>query len=261
MNIKKLFCLSLLAVASSAAVATHQWSTYHWATTTGTVHLPVIDSVTSDWQATFEESVNKWDQSSSINQTIEAGSESSKDRRKCNAVSGKMKVCNMSYGFNGWAGLASINLDSNGHIVQGVAKMNDSYMAGAPTDERNHVMCQEMGHVYGLGHTSENGSSQKTCMDYSNDINSQWPNAHDYAQLSDMYSHLDSYDSAAASGGGNEPPCRGGPKKCGNKQAAPWGVKILSNGRQQIWIAPGENGTTWIHHVTLAKGYTDITHD
>ena len=45
-------------------------------------------------------------------------------------VTGKMKVCNANYGYNGyngWAGLASINVNSNGHITQGTAKMNDSY--------------------------------------------------------------------------------------------------------------------------------------
>jgi len=253
MNIKKLFIVGLAAAASTSALAVHQWSTYHWATTTGTVNLPVIDSTTSDWQGSFDESMSRWNQSSSINQIVEAGSESRKDRKRCTTVTGKMKVCNADYGFNGWAGLASINLDSNGHIIQGTAKMNDSYMAGDTNAERNHVMCQEIGHVFGLGHTSEDGSSQQTCMDYSSDVNSQWPNQHDYSLLSSMYNHNDSYDSAATPGGGDGgKPCRGGPKKCGTGSGA-WGVKIFEKGRSQIWVAPGENDTTWIHHVTLAK--------
>ena len=258
MKLKTLLCASAVLCTSLSVSADHQWSTYHWATTTGIVNLPVIDSSTSDWQGSLDESISRWDQSNSINQTVEEGSTSRKDRKRCNAVSGKMKVCNASYGFNGWSGLASINLDADGHIIQGTAKMNDSYMAGEIEAERNHVMCQEIGHVYGLHHTSEDGSSQQTCMDYSSDVNSQWPNAHDYELLADMYGHQDSYDSAATPGDGTtEPPCRGGPKKCGNK-GAPWGVKILSKGRVQIWVAPGDDGTTWIHHVTLAKGYSDI---
>jgi len=256
MNIKKIFCLSLLAAASSMAVAEHRWSTYHWATSTGTVNLPVIDSSTSDWQGSLDGSISRWNQSNSINQIVEAGSESRKDRKRCTAVSGKMKVCNAEYGFNGWAGLASINLDNNGHISQGVAKMNDSYMAGDTDAERNHVMCQEIGHVFGLGHTSEDGSSQQTCMDYSNDVNSQWPNNHDYQLLADMYAHSDGYDTAADPGGSSEP-CRGGPKKCGNNM----GIKVIARGRMQIWVSPGENGSTWIHRVTLAKGQNDIVHD
>ena len=54
--------------------------------------------------------------------------------------------------------------------------MNDFYQSyWAIPGEKNHVICQEIGHVLGLGHTSEDGTSQGTYMDYSTDINSQWP--------------------------------------------------------------------------------------
>ena len=223
------------------------------------VNLPVIDSVTSDWQNTFDTAISKWNQSQSINQTVDSADDNQRTRKRCRAVAGQMRVYNANYGFNGWAGLASINLDSNGHITQGTAKMNDSYMASETTDYRNHVMCQEIGHVFGLGHTSEDGSSQKTCMDYSNDIQSQWPNQHDYDLLAQMYAHSDGYDTAGTGSGGGG--CKG--KKCGSGQNAgpAWGVKILAKGRHQIWVAPGENGTTWVHHVTLAEGYDDIVHE
>jgi len=256
MKLKQLLLAASVTALSSAAIADHTWSDYHWATMSGQLNLQVIDSVTSDWQGSFETSISKWNQANPINQTVEAGSESRKDRKRCQAVMGKMKVCNASYGYNGWAGLASINLDSNGHISQGVAKMNDSYMAGDSEASRNHVMCQEIGHVYGLGHTSEDGSSQSTCMDYSNSNNSQWPNNHDYQLLADMYGHGDGYDTAVE-GGGDDKPCRGGPKKCGNSM----GLKVFQKGRAQIWVSPGENGSTWVHHVTLAEGYDDIVHD
>jgi hypothetical protein len=255
MKFKKLFIAAAVASISSVALATHQWSDYHWATTSGQLNLLVIDSVTSDWQTSFETSISKWNQATPINQTIEAGSDSRKNRKRCSSVTGKMKVCNASYGNNGWAGLASINLDSNGHISQGTAKMNDTYMASDTEAERNHVMCQEIGHVYGLGHTSEDGSSQSTCMDYSNSTNSQWPNNHDYQLLASMYNHADGYDTAVGSGETPPKPCKG--KKCGKSM----GLKVFQKGRAQIWVAPGENGSTWIHHVYLAKGFEDIVHD
>ena len=260
MKIKQYFVITAIAALSTVALANHQWSTYHWATSTGAVNLEVIDSVTSDWQITFEDSIGRWNQSNNINQTVVAGSESRKDRKRCTVVTGKMKVCNASYGFNGWAGLASINLDSNGHITQGTAKMNDSYLAGDTTAERNHVMCQEMGHVYGLNHTSTDGTSQQTCMDYSTSVNSQWPNAHDYEQLAAMYAHTDGYDTATIGGTGGGS-CKGGPKKCGSRANPSFGIKVMQQGRMQMWVAPGENGTMWVHHVYLAEGATDITHD
>jgi hypothetical protein len=91
-------------------------------------------------------------------------------------------------------GLASINIAGGTHITAGTTKLNDTYFTvpqyNTP-DERAHVMCQEIGHDFGLGHTSEDGSSQQTCMDYSTDPNSTSPNAHDYAQLESIYAHVD----------------------------------------------------------------------
>ena len=256
MKLKQIFIAAVIASISSAAVADHTWADYHWATTSGQLNLEVIDNVSSDWQTSFETSISKWNQATPINQTIIAGSDSSRDRKRCSSVTGKMKVCNASYGYNGWAGIASINLDSNGHISLGTAKMNDSYMAGDTDMERNHVMCQEIGHVFGLGHTSEDGSSQKTCMDYSSGVpGSEWPNNHDYQMLASMYNHADGYDTATT--GGDSGGCKGGPKKCGRTM----GLKVWQKGRAQIWVAPGENGTTWVHHVYLAEGYDDIVHE
>ena len=255
MKLKKLIIATSIAALSTAVFASHQWADYHWATTSGQLNLEVIDNVSSDWQTSFETSISKWNQANPINQTIVEGSDSSKDRKRCSSVTGKMKVCNATYGNNGWAGLASINLDSNGHIILGTAKMNDTYMATDTDANRNHVMCQEIGHVYGLGHTSEDGSSQSTCMDYSNSTSSQWPNNHDYQLLASMYNHSDGYDTAISgdTGGG----CKGGPKQCGSSM----GLKVFQKGRTQIWVSPGENGSTWIHHVYLAEGYDDIVHD
>ena len=241
--------------------ATHTWNDYHWATEDGTVYLPAVSQLTSDWLGSYDESLNRWEQSASIDHaTRTSGSTSRKNRRRCSAQLGKMVTCNATYGNNGWAGLASINLDNQGHISQGVAKMNDTYLANDTVDYRNHVMCQEIGHVYGLGHTSENGSSQKTCMDYSNDIDSQWPNAHDYQILADIYGHTDGYTTVADSGGSEPPPkpCKG--KKCrsGAKDVPTPKVKVKQNGnKSQIWVSPGDDGSIWIHHVTLAEGYDD----
>jgi len=198
----------LIAVATTAVmaalpgIASHTWGnasgTYHWDATSLPVQLSVIDSVTQDWQTELDTTISQWNVSSSLNLAITSSDDSTNTRNNCAIVNGQIRTCNYTYGTTGWSGLASLNIDSNNHILYGVAKVNDSYSMGQ--EDRNKVMCQEMGHLFGLGHTSEDGSSQNTCMDYANNpTNSQWPNAHDYELLDQIYSHI----GGGGGGGGN----------------------------------------------------------
>ena len=73
---------------------------------------------------------------------------------------------------------------------------NSSYQYNN-TAEIQHVICQEVGHTFGLGHQDESEISLNTCMDYyhntsASDTQSTHPNAHDYQQLQTIYIHLDS---------------------------------------------------------------------
>lgn len=259
---------TLLAAAAVAtlglavpATANHAWNNYHWARTTSAFTLQVVDSTTSAWSFAFVESLSRWSQSTVLDLDIAAVENDSQTRKRCAAVPGMMRVCNAEYGQNGWLGLATIGLDNQGHIDQGTAKVNDSYdwYFAANPGEDNHVMCQEIGHVFGLGHTSEDGSSQKTCMDYSNDPQSQWPNAHDYQMLDTIYGHLDTYNSYAAAGSGGGKPCRGrncaaGAMGDGVGNQPPMGVRVSKRDRHEVWVASRPDGGLWIHHVYLAPG-------
>lgn len=131
--------------------------------------------------------------------------------------------------------------------------MNDTY-GPYPQHFKNHVMCQEIGHVFGLGHTSEDGSSQRTCMDCSNDTNSQWPNSHDYQMISQIYGHLDSYNSYDGADTGGTEPCNG--KKCTNA-LPPMGVRVKTGKGYEMWVAARADGGLWVHHVYLAEGHQD----
>jgi hypothetical protein len=121
-------------------------------------------------------------------------------------------VCSASYGNNGWLGLAQIWITGGTHIVQGVVKNNDYYFGSSTyqfnnTAEMQHVICQEIGHTFGLGHQDESGISLNTCMDYyhntsASDTKSTNPNQHDYDELVTIYSHLDSTTTIGASAPG-----------------------------------------------------------
>ena len=144
--------------------------------------------------------------------------------------------------------------------------MNDSYASyWEIPGEKQHVMCQEIGHLFGLTHTSVDGSSQDTCMDYSSGLDSQWPNDHDFDELATNYELLDQYDrydadvatSDDGGGGCNAPPGRGCNKN-GAGKTPPMGVRIRANQNFELWVAPGTDGGLWIHHVRLVPQDYDI---
>ena len=241
-----------IAVGSASVQATHSWGGYHWARTTSSFNLQTLDSTTpgganANWPALLSTVVSEWSQSNNLNLVKSSFDNSANARRKCSAVQGKIRVCNQSYGKNGWLGLASINLDSNGHIVQGTAKMNDSYgyvYAGDPNEAR-HVMCQEVGHTFGLGHTSEDGTSQNTCMDYSSSPTSVSPNSHDMQELGIIYGHLDSYNSYSTTSAVTAAQA--------NSMAGevPMHALVAQSDRREVWVGSDSRGT-WITEIYLA---------
>lgn len=189
---RSLIVATLILLVAVPAFANHAWGTYHWARTSNPFSIKIIDSNTANWDDNLSAANADWNQSTVMNNIIEAGSDAGNTRKRCPKVSGKVRSCNATYGYNGWLGLATISI-SGGHISSGTSKMNDSYLASSSYSETNrqHVMCQEIGHTFGLGHQSESGADLNTCMDYSNDLGNPKPNAHDYSMLESIYSHVD----------------------------------------------------------------------
>ena len=249
---------AVVLTASLTANATHSWGNYHWGRTSQDFPLQVIDSNTPDWDGELAQTLTDWSKSTAFNLSVTGYDDSSRTRKLCRAVSGKIRSCNASYGNNGWLGLASINI-SGDHITQGTSKMNDSYSAQfAVQNQRDHVMCQEIGHLFGLGHTSEDGSSQNTCMDYSQSSTSTRPNQHDYDMLASKYAHLDSINTYSTSMAAT-------PLTAAQHSMAgevPMGTRIHKGVFHETWAAPDGRGGTWIHHVTLATGFehTELLH-
>lgn len=261
------------ALFSSASYAEHSWGPYHWARTTYSFDLQVINSTTFDWDRYVSQAVGDWT-STKLNMIGDTnGSTDKKTRRQCKADNGTVRICNLDYGPNGWLGIAGISVDSNDHIFTGYTKLNDTYFSLDYYNKENwkqSVTCQELGHNVGLHHQDEdfNNQSLYTCMDYQ-DPPSEYPNTHDYEQLETIYGHSDSYDSYLASDGGDgggssggDDGCNAPPGKGCNKGETPshngdigWGMSLGRRGQVETFIRIDPDGTRHITHVIWAIGH------
>lgn len=194
--------LVAIIAAPLTVEADHGWTflgyQLHWARGSNlTIHS--VDHISSDWVFYYNQAQRDWHKSKVIN-VVKA------DEDVCDSDWNCMEVFSGNYGQSGWLGLASVSgyIDFDNdmiHLTYGQAIMNDYYYTTEPyaavygTPEwRAVVMCQEIGHVFGLGHNDENfnNPSTGTCMDYSTDPGpNQHPDAHDMELLQRIYAHND----------------------------------------------------------------------
>ncbi|RJQ36408.1 hypothetical protein C4552_03920 [Candidatus Parcubacteria bacterium] len=188
------FTVAALGLIAASAEADHAWGTYHWARTANPFTLQLGDNLSSQWDSYLATASSDWSQSGVLDTIIAAGRSSP---RTCRPTAGRVEICNSRYGRNGWLGIASVWVNASGHITQGAVRMNDTYFSTVQYNTpawRNLVLCQEIGHTFGLAHQDENFSNAPlgSCMDYSsNPTPNQHPNQHDYDQLELIYNHAD----------------------------------------------------------------------
>ena len=180
--------------------ASHSWGGYHWARTSNPFTVKLGDNLTSPWDSYLATTSSDWSVSDVLDTTVVSG----QSKGNCRATSGRVEICNKAYGNNGWLGVAQIWVNGL-HITQGTVKMNDTYFNTAKYNTpawKNLVLCQEVGHTFGLDHQDEdfNNLPLGTCMDYTSDPTpNQHPNAHDYEELDIIYAHLDATTTLSAS--------------------------------------------------------------
>src|SRR5512144_2970387 len=159
---------AITAGVAPTASASHSWGGYHWARTANPFTLDLGDNLSGPWDSVLGTASSDWRKSTVLDTAVVPGLASSV--KNCRPPSGRVEVCNATYGNNGWLGLASIWL-SGLHITRGYVKVNDTYFNTSTyntTPWRNLVMCQEVGHTFGLDHQDENfyNANLGTCMDY-----------------------------------------------------------------------------------------------
>jgi len=234
------------AAGTAPASANHSWGSYHWARTANPFTLKLGDNVSSAWDSYLDTTITDWSQSSVLDTTKVAGGTSPK---ACRATEGRVEVCNAAYGPNGWLGLATIWASGN-HITKGTAKLNDTYFNTASYNTpawRNFVMCQEVGHTFGLGHQDEDFNNldlldvngKASCMDYSNNPSeNQHPNQHDYDQLVTIYSsHTDLTNTFSSTSPSGSPSGPADPGSEPGDDPSTWGrpVKVRADGRPIVY--------------------------
>lgn len=238
-----------MTLLAGSASADHSWSTYHWARASNPLTLRLGDNLSSAWDSYLQTTSSDWSVSNVLDTTVVAGTSS---QRRCRAASGRVEVCNAAYGNNGWLGIASISVIGS-HITSGSVRVNDTYFNTAQyntTAWRNLVMCQEVGHIFGLDHQDENFSNPNlgTCMDYTNSPSSnQHPNPHDYEQLQIIYAHSDGGAALSAVDTSEAPPAM---KELALDGPGQWGrvVARYADGRPRLY------------ELDFGRGYKIITH-
>ena len=217
--------------------------------------LKLGNNLSSGWQSYLSTTSSDWSKSAVLDTTIVTGGTTA---RRCRPTSGRVEVCNSTYGNTGWLGVAQVWV-SGSHITQGTVKVNDTYFNQAQynnTSEKEHVMCQEAGHTFGLDHQSTSGASLNTCMDYyqntsNSDTKSIHPNQHDYDELVTIYSHLDSSSTVGA-------PMGVMPANVANAELdspSTWGkaVAAVHNGRSDIYARDFGGGNKVFTFVVWTK--------
>jgi hypothetical protein len=256
---------ALLVSAAFAAFpaishATHSWGGYHWARTSNPFTLKLGNNLTNTWWSYLNTTSTDWTVSTVLDTTTVPGNTAS-NVRKCNPTSGRVEVCNTTYGNNGWLGVASIWI-SGSHITQGTVKLNDTYFNTATyntTAWRNLVTCQEVGHTFGLDHqdTTFNNTNLGTCMDYTNNPygppDNEHPNAHDYDELVTIYTHLDSTTTVSQTV--QSAPGKGKVPFVANDEP-----ELLGTGQWGKLVRSTNNGRTELFELDLGGGHKVLTH-
>ncbi len=259
-----------MAIGPRAVRAGHEWG-YHWSRAANPILLEVGDNVSGAWDPYLNRAVDDWDVGAPgfgfadvLDLDITPGATRP---RSCKPVAGRIEVCSSAYGFTGWLGVARIWIDATGHIAQATTQVNDTYFGLSQYNTpatRQFVMCQEIGHDFGLDHQDVDfdNANLGSCMDYTSDPggtpSNEHPNAHDFETLQAIYNHTD-----APSGGGG-----GGGRNGGGRNGGSVGAPTLlpSMPTQTPGVSPGEwgqllraNRSTALFELDLGGGHRLLT--
>ena len=195
-----------LLVGATIASADHSWNGYHWPD--GNLSPTVVNESAPTDVFDVPAAVQEW---AALATPIQPGMASG----STGDVEVVMKRMNAR-----WLGVARIWVGDADHIQRGRVELNQLYLNSLTLDEWDHVLCQELGHIWGLGHNPDGatgGTLDDTCMNGAEHLGDYTsPNSHDTDQLNLIYNHTDVSDGGGDDGGdgGNCPPGNPNHKNC-----------------------------------------------
>ena len=206
---------TMLVLPAASAQANHSWGDWHWSRSANPFTLQVLNSTTDartpiggqNWPPMLTKSATDWSQSAVLDLAVQPQTAADLAARPaCTFALNAIRVCNVTNPDATWLGLATVVGDVfGGHLTAATAQVNDTWF-GLPglydSTAAQHVLCQEIGHTFGLDHQSDDGSDLNTCMDYAEALDNPSPNAHDFQQLDSIYAHLDGTSGGGSGGGG-----------------------------------------------------------
>ncbi len=190
--------LLAVTVVGMPGRAHHTWVNYHWPRPANPVVLPYKVSIANPttWGTLVNKVTYEWG-------NVYQYKPGTLDAFNFKAVSAgqKFTIDIADFGANGWFGASTINVSpATGHIISAAVQINDFYFKGTynTARARDHVLCQEVGHVLGLEHNRLPQIFGASCMnDDASTLNLprfRTPNYHDADQINSNYSHLDPAD-------------------------------------------------------------------
>jgi hypothetical protein len=268
-----LVLLTVVALTPTPINATHNWGGgtkgYHWQRNSSAIrNIPIRRFHSAVWLTRFATAYAKW-RSASMTKVRPILGATGGGRNPCPFALNQITSCDGSYGNTGWLGLASISYYiSSKHIVQGTSKVNNTYFNQAAYNTvpwRQLVICQEIGHNFGLGHVNVTYNTPNTgsCMDYTNDPDggpggvsasdpsNLNPNAHDYALINSKHNHTGAamlLPGFQAEGDGETPTLTEVPAPVASFNP----IKISDLG---ALVALGDGGRTAVYQVDLGNGF------
>ncbi len=212
--------LSVLALVmlltAGVASATNKWNGYHWPS--DKLSPTVVDNtgepISNTGEAIFDvnDEVSEW---ADLGTLIQPTSGTSGD---VEVVVTRMRPH--------YLGVARIWVDEFDHIGKGRVELNKRYLNSLTSDEWDHVLCQELGHIWAMAHSVGDDPS---CMRGSDVLGlyTSPSGVHDKDTLNDIYvGHTDTSppDDGGGSGGGD----------CDRNPA--WKCRGSSNSSSGRWV-------------------------